>query len=421
LPFFLIDAVNYLKLGIFQLLKESAVFDAIVLGAGAAGLFCAGVAGQLGKKVLLLDHAKIIGEKIRISGGGRCNFTNRQTGPQHFLSMNPHFVKSAISRFSSADFIKLVERYDIAFHEKHRGQLFCDVSAKQIIELLLSECEIGNVEIKYPVSVQEVIASQDVWEVCTQEQKFIAKNLIIATGGLPVPAIGATDFALTLAKQLNIPVVTPRAALVPLSFTSGIFSTMDDFAGISIPVSISAGKNRVHYGHGHFQEDLLITHKGLSGPAVLQASSFWQEGEPVNISWIDESLWDQVANAEDSRKKSTEALLAQLIPMRLAKEFSEQLDLLGKNWAEVSQKKRQQLIDLLIHWSVKPAGTLGWNKAEVMVGGVDTKALDSKTMMAKNYPGLFFIGECVDVTGHLGGHNFQWAWSSGYVCAHALI
>ncbi len=396
-------------------------FDLIVIGAGAAGLFCAGVAGQLGKKVLVIDHAKVLGEKIRISGGGRCNFTNLNTTHQHFLSMNPHFVKSALAQFSSHDFIELVKKYQIPFHEKHQGQLFCDESAKDIIQLLLKECELGHVEILNPVAVEKVEPMDGLWNISTKDTDYVAKNLVIATGGLPVPAIGASDFALQIAKQLDIAVVEPKAALVPLAFTSQIFSAIEDFAGLSTKVHISAGKAKERYGFGQFDEDLLITHKGLSGPAVLQASSYWSEGEAIHVAWVAKEKLENLLAQEDSRLKTVDNLLIEFLPARLAKEFAKQLGIHGKKWAEVAKKTRQALVDLLCEWNVKPAGTLGWNKAEVMLGGIDTKELDSKTLMSRRYPGLFFIGECVDVTGHLGGHNFQWAWSSAYVCANNLI
>ncbi len=396
-------------------------YDVIIVGAGAAGLFCAGVAGQLGRRVLLLDHAEILGEKIRISGGGRCNFTNLHASPKNFLSMNPHFVKGPLARYTSQHFINLVQEYGIAFHEKHQGQLFCDGSAKAIIDLLLKECQIGHVELRHPIAVQAIRQHELSWLVNTPQGDFLGSNLVIATGGLPVPAIGASDFALQFAKQQNIPIVDPRPALVPLSFTSGIFSSMEEFAGLSVTVEISAGSAKKHYGQGHFREDLLITHKGLSGPAVLQASSYWREGETLQIVWFDESKWREICDADANRARTVDNLLTEFFPARLAREFARQLGLQDKKWAEVSSKNKAALLDLLARWSVKPAGTLGWNKAEVMAGGVDTTALDSRTMMVKSQPGLFFIGECVDVTGHLGGHNFQWAWSSAYVCAHGLL
>ena len=396
-------------------------FDVVVIGAGAAGLFCAGTAGQLGKSVLLIDHAEHLGEKIRISGGGRCNFTNLHTTHQHFLSLNPHFVKSALARYSSKDFIALVEKYGIPFHEKHQGQLFCDESAKDLIEMLLSECQKGEVQIEHPIKVEQITNKDGNWEIHTNQETFNAKNLVIATGGLPVPAIGASDFAMQIAKQFEMEVIEPRPALVPLAFTSQIFSAIEDFAGLSTKVSISAGESKKRYGKGSFVEDLLITHKGLSGPAVLQASSYWIEGQEIHVTWTDQTALEDLFELETSRMKTLDQLLIEFLPARLAKEFAKQLGLHGKKWVEVSKKSRQNVIDLICHWQVKPAGTLGWNKAEVMLGGVDTKELDSKTLMSRKHPGLFFIGECVDVTGHLGGHNFQWAWSSGYACAHSLL
>jgi predicted Rossmann fold flavoprotein len=396
-------------------------FDVVVIGAGAAGLFCAGTAGQLGKSALLIDHAEHLGEKIRISGGGRCNFTNLHTTHQHFLSLNPHFVKSALARYSSKDFIALVEKYGIPFHEKHQGQLFCDESAKDLIEMLLSECQKGEVQIEHPIKVEEITNKDGNWEIHTNQETFNAKNLVIATGGLPVPAIGASDFAMQIAKQFEMEVIEPRPALVPLAFTSQIFSAIEDFAGLSTKVSISAGESKKRYGKGSFVEDLLITHKGLSGPAVLQASSYWIEGQEIHVTWTDQTALEDLFELETSRMKTLDQLLIEFLPARLAKEFAKQLGLHGKKWVEVSKKSRQNVIDLICHWQVKPAGTLGWNKAEVMLGGVDTKELDSKTLMSRKHPGLFFIGECVDVTGHLGGHNFQWAWSSGYACAHSLL
>ena len=396
-------------------------FDVVVIGAGAAGLFCAGTAGQLGKSVLLVDHAEHLGEKIRISGGGRCNFTNLHTTHHHFLSLNPHFVKSALARYSSKDFIALVETYGIPFHEKHQGQLFCDESAKDLIQLLLSECQKGEVQIEHPIKVEQVVFEDGLWEVHTNQETFKTKNVVIATGGLPVPAIGASDFAMQIAKQFEMEVIDPRPALVPLAFTSQIFTAIEDFAGLSTKVSISAGQSKERYGKGNFVEDLLITHKGLSGPAVLQASSYWIEGQEIHISWTDQGPLEDLLEQETSRMKTVDQLLIEFLPARLAKEFAKQLGLHGKKWVEVSKKSKQSVIDLICHWQVKPAGTLGWNKAEVMLGGVDTKELDSKTLMSRKHPGLFFIGECVDVTGHLGGHNFQWAWSSGYACAHSLL
>jgi len=401
-------------------------WDAIVIGGGAAGLFCAGVAGQLGKKVLVLDHAPVLGEKIRISGGGRCNFTNVHSSPANFLSLNPHFVKSALAKYPSKEFIKLVTAHGIHYHEKHQGQLFCDDSAKQIIEMLFAECATGKVVIRNPVVVAAVTKEGEHWLIHTSEGVEKTHSVVMATGGLPVPAIGATAYSLDIAKQFGLEVVDPRPALVPLSFTAETFGNLNELAGLSVPVRIASGSKGYRYGACRFNEDVLLTHKGLSGPAVLQASSYWLEGEPIHIDWLGAIErpggfnCDTLFNNEDNRLKLTETILASVLPQRLAKAFAEQRNLLGRKWAEVSKKDRQALKELLTNWSVKPAGTLGWKKAEVMLGGVDTKELDSQTMMSRAHPGLFFIGECVDVTGHLGGHNFQWAWASGFVCAQAL-
>jgi predicted Rossmann fold flavoprotein len=384
------------------------------------------VAGRLGKKVLVLDHAEVLGEKIRISGGGRCNFTNIHSNPTHFLSLNPHFVKSALARYPANEFIKLVSSYGIQYHEKHQGQLFCDDSAKHIIEMLLAECSKGKVQIRYPVSVQSIAQKGSEWHIQTSQGEERTIAVVMATGGLPVPAIGASAFSLDIAKQFNLNVIEPRPALVPLSFTADTFGNLSDLAGLSVPVRIASGSKGFRYGACRFNEDLLLTHKGLSGPAVLQASSYWTEGEPIHVDWLGAVErpggfnCDELFNNEDNRLKLTELILASVLPQRLAKAFAEQKNLLGRKWAEVSKKDRQALKELLTNWSVKPAGTLGWKKAEVMLGGVDTKELDGQTMMTRKHPGLFFIGECVDVTGHLGGHNFQWAWASGFVCAQAL-
>jgi predicted Rossmann fold flavoprotein len=401
--------------------QPSSAWDAIIVGAGAAGLFCAGIAGQLGKKVLVLDHAEVLGEKIRISGGGRCNFTNLHSSPANFLSQNPHFVKSALSKYKPQDFVTLVKSYGIPFHEKHKGQLFCDVSAKQIVDMLFSECQKGGVTIRHPVKIEDVSKLPDgSWQVNTSQGVEQAKSLVFATGGLPVPAIGATDLALQIAQQFDLPVVTIRPALVPLSFTSDEFANLSELSGLSVPVKVSSGQKGERYGICYFDEDLLLTHKGLSGPAILQASSYWSEGEVIKINWLGDVDADELFNDDANRLKLTENILGMVLPQRLAKSFAEQKNLLGRKWAEVGKKDRQALKDLLTQWAVKPAGTLGWKKAEVMLGGIDTKSLDGQTMMSKQHPGLFFIGECVDVTGHLGGHNFQWAWSSAYACAHAI-
>jgi len=261
-------------------------WDAIIVGGGAAGLFCAGVAGHLGKKVLVLDHAEVLGEKIRISGGGRCNFTNLHSSPANFLSLNPHFVKSALARYPSSEFIKLVTAYGINYHEKHQGQLFCDDSAKEIIEMLFAECTKGKVSIRYPVSIQSITQDGDRWSIQTNAGTENSKSIVMATGGLPVPAIGATAYSLDVAKQFGLNVVDPRPALVPLSFTADNFGDLSELAGLSVSVRIASGSKGHRYGACRFNEDLLLTHKGLSGPAVLQASSYWEEGEPIHIDWL---------------------------------------------------------------------------------------------------------------------------------------
>jgi predicted Rossmann fold flavoprotein len=287
--------------------------------------------------------------------------------------------------------------------------------------MLFSECQKGGVDIRHPVTVEGIEQLDDqTWIVNTNQGSEKSKALVMATGGLPVPAIGATEFSLKIAEQFHLPIIPVRPALVPLSFTSEEFSNLSELSGLSVPVKVAAGQKGQRYGTCHFDEDVLLTHKGLSGPAILQASSYWHEGEGIKINWLNDIDCDELFNDDANRLKSTETILGMVFPQRLAKSFAEQKNLLGRKWAEVGKKDRQALKDLLTQWAVKPAGTLGWKKAEVMLGGVDTRALDGQTMMSKQHPGLYFIGECVDVTGHLGGHNFQWAWSSGYVCAQSI-
>ncbi len=394
--------------------------DVIVIGAGAAGLLCAGIAGQRGRRVVVLDHAHTIGEKIRISGGGRCNFTNRDSRPENFLSLNPAFVKSALARYTPQDFIALVRSYRIGFHEKHHGQLFCDDRATQIVAMLQSECAKGGVELRHPVSVESIGREGMRWVVRTSAGVMRTEHLVMATGGLPVPAIGATAFALEVARQFGLRVTDVRPGLVPLAFTDNVFAQLGELSGVSLPARVCAGVSGHRYGHACFDDDLLITHKGLSGPAMLQASSYWCEGEEVSVQWVLNERLVQVFADPLMGAKTTEAVLMTLLPERLARSFADHVGLLGRRWAEIGRRDRERLSECLTHWCLKPAGTLGWKKAEVMVGGVDTRDLNSKTMAANGQPGLFFIGECVDVTGHLGGHNFQWAWASAHACAMAI-
>ena len=399
--------------------------DVVVIGAGAAGLFCAAQAGQRGARVLLVDHADKIAEKIRISGGGRCNFTNRDATPANFHSRNPHFCRSALARYTSQDFIALVQRHRIAFHEKHRGQLFCDDSSQQIIDLLLRECEDGNVERWQPCAVRAVRARDGAgeraprFELDTDRGPVEARSVVVATGGLPVPKIGATDFGLRLAKQFGHAIVEPRPALVPLVFDAAEWAPFVALAGVSLEVEISSGTGKQR---ARFLEDLLFTHRGLSGPAVLQASSYWQPGETLQIAFVPGTDWPgTLARAKATSRRQLGNELAAHLPQRLAQAWLARGGLPeDRPMPEVADKPLRQLAESLSAWRIAPSGTEGWKKAEVMAGGVDTRELDSKSMESRRSPGLHFIGEVVDVTGWLGGYNFQWAWASGYACAEAL-
>ena len=398
-------------------------FDVAVIGAGAAGLFCAAQAGQRGLRVLLLDHAEKVAEKIRISGGGRCNFTNRDATPAQFHSANPHFARSALARYTPADFIALVQRHRIAFHEKHRGQLFCDESSQQIIDLLLRECEDGRVERWQPCTVDALRAQAGAggarFELDTARGPVAARSVVVATGGLPIPKIGATDFGLRLARQFGHALVEPRPALVPLVFDAGAWAPFVPLAGVSLEVGIAAGAGR---GRAAFVEDLLFTHRGLSGPAVLQASSYWRPGEALEIELSAGMDWaGTLARAKSASRRQLGNELAQHLPQRLAQAWLERLGLPAERpLPEVGDKSLRQLAESLARWRIVPTGTEGWKKAEVMAGGIDTREIDSKTMESRRAPGLHFIGEVLDVTGWLGGYNFQWAWASGHACAEAL-
>ena len=401
-------------------------WDAVVIGAGAAGLLCAARAGQRGLRVLLLDHAERVAEKIRISGGGRCNFTNVDVGPTHFLSANPHFCRSALARYTPQDFIAMVQRHGIAFHEKHRGQLFCNRSSGDIIEMLLQECQSGGVERWQPCAVHEVAANTDGYTLRTARGEVRTHQLVVATGGLPVPKIGATDFGLRLAQQFGHAVVDPRPALVPLTFASTDWAPYAALAGLSLEVVVSTGHGKVAQ---RFLEDLLFTHRGLSGPAILQISSYWRAGTPLHLNLVPKNDLAQALRAlKSSSKRQLGNELSGLLPSRLAQTWLEDAPRHGipanagtRPMAEQKDRDLDAVAHSLSAWSVMPTGTEGWAKAEVMAGGVDTRKLSSQTLESQLKPGLFFIGEVVDVTGWLGGYNFQWAWASAEACAKALV
>ncbi|KXW56216.1 NAD(P)/FAD-dependent oxidoreductase [Ferrovum sp. PN-J185] len=397
---------------------SNTLWDAVVIGAGAAGLFCAGQAGLRQKKILVLDHAKKIGEKIRISGGGFCNFTNRYSSAQHFLSRNPHFVKSALARYRPSDFEGWLQHNHIAYHEKHRGQLFCDRSAQDVINMLLQLCQQTSVTIRFPVTVHDCQLIDKVWHIYTNQGVVNSLTLVWATGGLPVPKIGASDKALQFAQQRDHSVILPRPALVPLSLTEKEESSFTQLSGLSVPVVIHSGNKGEHYGQAHFDEDLLFTHRGLSGPAILQASSYWREGESVSVAFLSSSQWQEMDNSAGG--KLVENILTLFLPQRLAKHIAQVTALEQRRFAELNRTEKERLKNSVLNYVFHPDKTLGWNKAEVMLGGVDTNLMDSRTMASTVIPQCYFIGECVDVTGHLGGHNFQWAWSSAYVCAQSL-
>jgi predicted Rossmann fold flavoprotein len=395
-------------------------FDVIVLGAGAAGLFCAGIAGQRGLRVLLLDHATQVGEKIRISGGGRCNFTNIDCGAANFISGNPAFCRSALARFTPQDFIALVRRHGIAFHEKHRGQLFCDDSAERIIALLLAECAAGSVQHWQPCAVHAVRQRDAGFELDTARGSVAAAQLVVATGGLSVPKIGATDFGYRLARQFGHRVVEPRPALVPLVFDSAAWAPYTALAGVSLEVGIEAGGGKTRQ---HFVEDLLFTHRGLSGPAVLQASSYWREGEALRINLAPGlELSELLRRDKTFSRRQLGNQLAQYLPQRLGEQWLHAAGLDAElPMPQVRDRDLSALAERLQRWQLVPAGSEGWRKAEVTLGGVDTRELDGQSLQSRRVPGLHFIGEVVDVTGWLGGYNFQWAWASAAACARSLM
>ena len=404
-------------------------FDVVVIGAGAAGLFCAGQAGQLGLKVLLIDHSDKVAEKIRISGGGRCNFTNRDTTPAQFLSDNPHFCRSALSRYTPQDFIELLQRHQVPFHEKHKGQLFCDHSAEDIISLLLAECAAGQVMHWQPCSIKSVICADQTdatsYQIQTDRGWVEATQVVVATGGLSIPKIGATDFGYRIAKQFGLRLVEPRAALVPLTFDGDSWVPYAQLAGLALPVLIETGppdaSPKQRKKATVFAEDLLFTHRGLSGPAVLQISSFWRESQLIRINLAPGvDLAAALLRAKATSKKLVANELASQVPNRLADAWvGQDAALQQRPISEATDKSLHTLAQALADWQLTPSGSEGYRKAEVTVGGVDTRDLSSQTMESKQ-PGLYFIGEVVDVTGWLGGYNFQWAWASGFACAQAL-
>jgi predicted Rossmann fold flavoprotein len=391
-------------------------YDVIIIGAGAAGLFCAAQAGQRGKRVLLLDNGKKPGRKILMSGGGRCNFTNLYTEPAAYLSHNPHFCKSALARYTQWDFIGLVNQYGIAYHEKTLGQLFCDDSAQQIVDLLMAECEKGQVTLRLRSEVLAVSREEADWRVQLNGAEVRADKLVIASGGLSMPGLGASPFGYRLAEQFGLRVYPTRAALVPFTLHKPLLEQLQTLSGVSLPTVIEAANGK------RFKEAMLFTHRGLSGPSVLQISSYWQPGEFVTIDLSPELDLDTFINEERQARpnQSLKNTLAKPLPKRLV----EVLQVLGLvpevTLKQLNGKQQRELTDSLHRWRVQPNGTEGYRTAEVTLGGVDTTQLSSKTMEARDVPGLYFIGEVVDVTGWLGGYNFQWAWSSAWACAQAL-
>ena len=402
--------------------------DVLIIGAGAAGLFCAGVATQQGLNVLVLDHYAKVAEKIRISGGGRSNFTNKDMDPSaphtHFLGDNPMFARSALSRYTAQDFIALVQKHGIPFHEKHKGQLFCDRSAQDLIDMLLRECEAGamggTVTRWQPCSLLGLTysdAPEPHYVAETSQGQVQAKAVVVASGGLSIPKIGATDLGYRLAKQFGMRMVEPRPALVPLTFSATDWQPYAALAGLSLPVAMQTGEGKKPIS---FNEDLLFTHRGLSGPAVLQISSYWQTGKPIRLNLLpDLNLAHTLISAKQSSKKNLANTLSAWLPSRVADAWTARQAQWQRSLPDTSDKALQQLADSLQNWSMTPSGTEGYAKAEVTAGGIDTRDLSQQTMESKQ-PGLYFIGEVVDITGWLGGYNFQWAWASAHACAKAL-
>lgn len=389
--------------------------DVVIIGAGAAGLFCAAQLGQNGKKVIVLDAGKKIGRKILMSGGGFCNFTNLEVTPHHYLSQNRHFVKSALARYTNWDFISLVASYGISYHEKELGQLFCDESAQQIVDLLQAECEKGKVDIQLRQAVISVEKIADFFQIQTACENYQAPHLVIATGGLSMPALGASPFGYKIAEQFDIPVIAPRASLVPFTWKEND-KPFAELSGISLPVSVS---NRGMT----FNNQMLFTHRGLSGPAILQISNYWDLGESVEIDLLPENdiLEILLELRQSSPKLQLKTVLSRYLPKKLVELWFAQKMLKDQVIAQLSKTELISLELFIHHWQFLPNGTEGYRTAEVTMGGVDTDHISSKTMEAKHIKGLYFIGEVLDVTGWLGGYNFQWAWSSAFACAEGII
>ncbi len=385
-------------------------YDVIIIGAGAAGLMCAATAGQRGRRVLLLDNSRKVGKKILMSGGGRCNFTNRYVGPDNYVSHNPHFCKSALKRYTQWDFIALVERHGIAYHERDHGQLFCNDSARAILDMLLAECDQPTVSLKTACEIESIRYDQ-CYMLHTGQGGFLADSLVLATGGLSIPSMGSSGFGYAIARQFGLNVLPQQAGLVPFTFSDRMKAVTTRLAGIAIPVSMRTG------GHA-FTEQLLFTHRGLSGPVVLQLSNYWRPGESVRVDLLPEMAADRLL--ADLKQNHPRGLLKNLLARQLPRKLVNELMLLY--WPDWSERPVSEMPDALLlqiagqlnGWTLKPSGTEGYRTAEVTLGGVDTDGLSSKTMECRHQPGLFFIGEVLDVTGHLGGFNFQWAWSSGY-------
>ncbi|MET0319636.1 MAG: NAD(P)/FAD-dependent oxidoreductase [Duganella sp.] len=400
-----------------------AKFDVAVIGAGAAGMMCAATAAQRGKRVVLIDHAAKLAEKIRISGGGRCNFTNINTSPANFLSENPHFCKSALSRYTPNDFLALVKKHRIGYHEKHRGQLFCTESAELIIEMLKDECAAGDVHWRMPCKIASVEHTDAGYVLETDSGTIEAESLVIATGGLSIPKIGATDFSYRIAQQFELRMVEPRPALVPLTFDPQAWAPFAELSGIALEVDVTTGSLKGRNPTGaRFREDLLFTHRGLSGPAILQISSYWTPGTPIVIDLLPETdVAATLIEGKGTIKKQLGNVLAQWLPTRLAEGLLLAHGFaLDARLADMQDAQLRKLGAAINQWTLTPNGSEGYRKAEVTRGGVDTRELSQQTMMVTKVPGLYFIGEAVDVTGWLGGYNFQWAWASGVAAGQSV-